>query len=119
MAKKTASEKNVDLSGIEGSGPNGRVLKHNVEEQAQKGGKKTETEAKPAEVKPAEKKPAAGKEAGAAKPQAPKVQQGENPYEDIPLTSIREIIAKRLLQSKTTVPHFYLETEILMDEAIK
>lgn len=39
-------------------------------------------------------------------------------YTDIPLTNIREIIAKRLLESKTTIPHYYIRTEIVIDDCI-
>lgn len=111
-AKKTAQEQNIDLSQVEGSGPGGRVLKHNVDEHVSKGGAKAQpTEAKKEAPKEAKAQPKAQ--------EAPKFVEGQNPYTDIPLTSVREIIAKRLLQSKTTIPHYYLETEISMDEAIK
>ena len=42
-----------------------------------------------------------------------------NPYQDEPITNMRKVIAERLLESKTTVPHYYLETEINMDTVIK
>ena len=103
------------MSQVEGSGPGGRVLKHNVDEYVQKGGAK----AKPAEAKEAKKEAPKEAKAQPKAQEAPKFVEGQNPYTDIPLTSVREIIAKRLLQSKTTIPHYYLETEIVMDEAIK
>ncbi len=111
LARKTAESQNIDLSQVQGSGPSGRILKHNVEEFAAQGGAK---QAAPTQAAPTQ----------AAQTKAPKAATGgfveaANPYEDIPLTNVREIIAKRLLQSKTTVPHYYLETEITMDEAIK
>jgi len=109
LARKTAEGQNIDLSQVEGSGPNGRILKHNVDEFAAQPKKAAETtQAQPTTQAKAPK---------AA--EAHKVTDAANPYEDIPLTNVREIIAKRLLQSKTTVPHYYLETEINMDEAAK
>lgn len=107
MARKTAESQSIDLSQVQGSGPSGRILKHNVDEYAAQGGAKKVVETQGVQTK-AQPKAAAGGFVEAA-----------NPYEDIPLTNVREIIAKRLLQSKTTVPHYYLETEINMDEAIK
>ena len=63
----------------------------------------TKAEAKP-EQKVQKPQPTAG---------APSTQ-----YTDIPLTNVREIIAKRLLESKTTIPHYYIRTDIVMDECI-
>ncbi len=40
-------------------------------------------------------------------------------FVDIPLTNMRKTIAKRLVESKTTIPHYYLTSEIVMDEVIK
>lgn len=100
------------MSQVQGSGPEGRVLKHNVDEYAQKGGAKAQTaapETKEAKAAPQKAQPQA----------ASKTTETGNPYTDIPLSNVREIIAKRLLQSKITIPHYYLETEIVMDEAIK
>jgi pyruvate dehydrogenase E2 component (dihydrolipoamide acetyltransferase) len=114
LARKTAESQSIDLSQVQGSGPHGRILKHNVDEHASQGGAKkaTETQAQAAPTQAAQTK---------AQPKAATggFTEAANPYEDIPLTNVREIIAKRLLQSKTTVPHYYLETEINMDEAIK
>ncbi len=46
--------------------------------------------------------------------------QGEgSPYVEIPVSNMREVIAKRLLESKTTIPHYYLEIDIVMDNLIK
>jgi len=100
------------LSQVQGTGPNGRILQHNVEEYAAQGGAQKVAETKAAPAQTAQAKAPKAAEAG-------KFTEAANPYEDIPLTNVREIIAKRLLQSKTTVPHYYLETEITMDEAIK
>lgn len=56
---------------------------------------------------------------------APSLQAGmsyasaSSAYEDLQLTNMRQVIAKRLLQSKQTIPHYYLTTEINVDELLK
>lgn len=88
LAKKIAEEKGVDLSGLEGTGPGGRIVKKDVL-SAQDGGKKSGAPA--SRTRPA---PAAAED------------------ERIPLTGMRRVISERLLESKTTIPHFYLHIEV-------
>ncbi len=88
------------MSQVKGSGPNGRILYQDVVSFTPTAAKETRAEA------PAEKK-------AAPTPAAGQVAHGGNQYQDIPLTSVREIIAKRLLESKTTIPHYYLKIEIV------
>lgn len=101
LAKKSAQEVGVELTSIQGSGPNGRIIKQDVD-QAQKVA---------AEQKPA---PQVEKAQPASKKKVP-----ENPFEEIPLTSTRKTIAARLVESKTTIPHYYVQVDINMDETIK
>lgn len=86
LARKVAAERGVDLAGVRGSGPEGRIVVRDLEhvEASAPGG------------------------AGAA----PVVSSG---FEDVPLTQIRKTIAKRLTQSIGPVPTFYLTTEIDME----
>lgn len=93
LAKKIAAERGVDLRSVTGSGPEGRVIRRDLEGA-----------------------PAA---APAAAPRAPgiQVQFAGEPFKDIPLTQIRKTIAKRLAQSIGPVPTFYLTTEIDMERA--
>lgn len=86
LARKVAAERGVDLAGVRGSGPEGRIVVRDLEH--------VEASA-----------PAA---AGAT----PVVSSG---FEDVPLTQIRKTIAKRLTQSIGPVPTFYLTTEIDME----
>ena len=97
LAKRIAAEKGVDLKGIKGSGPNGRIVKADVEG------------AKPGAA------PAAAL-AGAAKA-APAVQPVMTAPGDqrIPHSAVRKVIARRMLESKQTVPHFYLTMEMEID----
>lgn len=90
LAKRIAAQKGVDLRLIQGTGPNGRIIRADVE--------------------------AAGL-GGRAAPQpvlAPMVQDADA-YEAIPHTTMRKVIAKRLSESKQTVPHFYLSTDCELD----
>src|SRR5471032_1276322 len=101
LAKRIAAEKGVDLAGIKGSGPNGRIVKADVEG------------AKPGAA-PATAAPGAPKSAPAAQPifTAPGDKR-------IPHTAIRKVIARRMLESKQTVPHFYLTVDFEIDALLK
>lgn len=90
LARKLAEEKGVPLSAVKGSGPGGRIVKKDVLEAAEKG-----------VTAPAESAPA---------PAAAPIASLED--KEIKVSQMRKVIAKRLLQSKTEVPHFYLETEV-------
>jgi pyruvate dehydrogenase E2 component (dihydrolipoamide acetyltransferase) len=89
LAKKVAASKGVDLSGLEGTGPGGRIVAADVE------GASTSTTA----AKSAAPAPVAATPAGAGD-------------QKIPLSGMRRVIAERLLTSKTTIPHFYLNIEV-------
>ena len=97
LAKRIAADKGLDLSRIKGSGPGGRIIKADVE-QAKPG-------AAPAAV------PAA-KAAPAFTPQPVFTAPGDT---RVPHTSIRKVIARRMLESKQQVPHFYLTVEFEID----
>jgi pyruvate dehydrogenase E2 component (dihydrolipoamide acetyltransferase) len=90
LAKKIAAEKGVDLSSLSGSGPGGRIVAKDVE-GAQAG------------------TPAAPKAAAPAPVAAAPAKEGD---QRIPLSGMRRVIAERLLLSKTTIPHFYLNIEV-------
>ena len=100
LAKKIAAESGVDLSRITGSGPGGRIVELDVRAVAG-------LPAKPAAA-PASTAPAAPKAAPAAVAAAPAGLQDKR----IPLSGMRRVIAERLLASKTTIPHFYLNIEV-------
>lgn len=101
LARKVAAANGVDLATLQGSGPGGRIVKADVEAAGK-------APAKPAAAAPATAKPAPAA-APAAKALMPTV-SGEDQV--IPLSSMRRIIAERLLTSKTTIPHFYLHVEV-------
>jgi pyruvate dehydrogenase E2 component (dihydrolipoamide acetyltransferase) len=99
LAKRIAADKGIDLSAIKGSGPNGRIVKADVEH-----------------VQPtAAPKPTAAPAARPAPTPTPQpvfVAPGDT---RVPHTSIRKVIARRMLESKQTVPHFYLTVELEID----
>ena len=91
LAKKIAREKGVELSGVSGTGPGGRIVAKDV--QAAPSGGAPARSAAPAPA------PVAAMPAGAGD-------------QKIPLSGMRRVIAERLLVSKTTIPHFYLNIEV-------
>ena len=107
LARKMAEEKGFDLSKITGTGPDGRIVKKDVEDH------KPGAAAAPA---------AQPQDQAAAKGQQPTIQLpqvvGEERFEDRKVSQMRKTIAKRLAESKFTAPHFYLTMEIDMDKAI-
>lgn len=116
LARKVAAEAGVDLSQVSGTGPGGRIVKKDVE--AASSGKSQP--AKSSDAKAADGLAAAAKSksasaspapAAAPSPQAiqPVAKEGD---EKIQLSSMRKIIASRLLTSKVTIPHFYLHVEV-------
>ena len=90
LAKKIAAQSGVDLRLIQGSGPGGRIIRRDVEVAAV---------ARPAVVAPAS------------------VTTAGSDSEDVALSPMRAIIAKRMLLSKAPVPHFYVTSEVAMDRA--
>lgn len=117
LAKKVAADLGVDLSNITGSGPAGRIVKSDVEAQgtASSGAKKPTTESP--EAAAATALAASIKSKVSAPAAAPVVAPAILPTakdedEIIQLSSMRKIIASRLLTSKTTIPHFYLHVDV-------
>ena len=103
LARRMAAQAGLDLAAISGSGPNGRIVKADIETALTSGG------AAPA--------PAAKAEAPVAA-KAPPPATGAGPTA-IPHTPMRKGIAKRLLQSKQTVPHFYLTLDCTLDKLLE
>ncbi|KQN25716.1 branched-chain alpha-keto acid dehydrogenase subunit E2 [Sphingomonas sp. Leaf33] len=115
LARRMAAEKGVELSGVTGSGPNGRIVKADIESA-----KAGAAPAKAAESAPTPA-PTASEAPAAAAPAAPaKVWWDESiPHEVEKLTNIRKTIARRLTESKQTVPHIYLTVDIRLDALLK
>ena len=108
LAKRLAQAQGVDLAGITGSGPNGRIVKADLADAKPSS---AAPPAAPADSAPAATPAAAPKVAPAAAPQAPT----EIPHSVAKLSSMRKVIARRLTESKQTVPHIYLTVDIRLD----
>ncbi|MBH5322609.1 pyruvate dehydrogenase complex dihydrolipoamide acetyltransferase [Aurantiacibacter sediminis] len=106
LAKRIAEQKGLDLSAIKGSGPNGRIVKADVED------------AKPGAAAPA---PAASAPASTPTPAAApaEAQDFGIPHEVEKLSGMRKTIARRLTESKQQVPHIYLTVDIRLDALLK
>ena len=109
LAKKIAEEKNIDLSTIKGSGDNGRIVKSDLDNVHNNLSQETATVINK-EIQPKQE----------AAPVAPlkKLVAGEESFEDVQNSTMRNAIAKRLSQSKFSAPHYYLGVEFNMDNAI-
>lgn len=108
LARRVAQLMGLDLAGVKGSGPNGRIVKADVEAAA---GKAPVAAAVPATA-PA---PQAVPSLPAAAPPPPT----DVPFEAIKLSNMRKTIARRLTESKQTVPHFYLTVDARLDALLK
>jgi len=110
LARRIAEQKGLDLSAVAGSGPNGRIVKADVEG------------AKPAAAAPAAAAPApaAAAPVAAPAPAAPAALPDFGiPHEDQPLSGMRKTIARRLTESKQQVPHIYLSLDVRLDALLK
>jgi pyruvate dehydrogenase E2 component (dihydrolipoamide acetyltransferase) len=93
LARRMAADRGVDLAAIAGSGPDGRIVKRDVEEAA------------------------AGASAGATRGAVAAATETGPAFTDVPLSPMRKTIAKRLVQSIGPIPTFYLTTEVDMERA--
>ncbi|MBW8522780.1 2-oxo acid dehydrogenase subunit E2 [Chryseobacterium chendengshani] len=100
LAKKMAQDKGVDINSLQGSGENGRIVKKDIEN-----------------YQPSQKTESAPAQNNAAAHVALSFVQGEDT--ETPNSQVRNIIAKRLAESKFSAPHYYLMVEINMDKAIE
>jgi len=107
LAKRIAAQKGLDLSGISGTGPRGRIVKSDVE-NAKPGA------AKPAAAAAAPVAGGAGIPGVAPLPDA-RLLYPAGSYEETPHDSMRKAIAKRLTSAKTLIPHYYLTIDCNLD----
>ena len=117
LAKRMAKLAGVDLSGIQGSGPHGRIVKADVE-KAQGGEAPAAVTTGPRAKPPEMAKPAAQAPAAAPAP-APVAGAPTAPHREVPLSNMRKVIAKRLTEAKQTIPHFYLSVDVELDALLK
>jgi pyruvate dehydrogenase E2 component (dihydrolipoamide acetyltransferase) len=120
LAKRIAKQAGIDLAGVAGSGPRGRIVRADVEKVT--GSTRPAAAAAPA---PAAAAPAPAAAAPAAKPAAagPDAKALADllkiPYHEVANSGMRKTIARRLGESKQTVPHFYLTVDCEIDALLK
>jgi pyruvate dehydrogenase E2 component (dihydrolipoamide acetyltransferase) len=98
LARRMAKQAGIDPAILKGSGPNGRIVKADIDNVVQKGA-------------PAAQPGAAPAAAPAARPAAPITA----PHRLVPHSSIRKVIARRLTEAKSTIPHFYVSMDVEID----
>jgi len=99
LAKKLAAEKGIDIAKVQGSGDGGRIIKSDIDNFK-------------------EVTAPAASESKSAAPAAASAASGQVSFEEVPVSQMRKVIAKRLAESKFTAPHFYLTMSIDMDNAV-
>jgi pyruvate dehydrogenase E2 component (dihydrolipoamide acetyltransferase) len=127
LAKRMAEQAGLDLAQLKGSGPQGRIVKSDIEAALAKPGAPRQAAAPsaPTPARPAAPQPAA-QPAAAPRPGAPAygkdlvvAQAGNLPYTEIPHTGMRRTIARRMVESKQNVPHFNLTVDCEIDALLK
>ena len=99
LARRVAEEEKVDLSNIQGTGPGGRIVRRDIEEAMQK----------------VTSKPAPASEKAPATLPLPAFSAEPREEETVPMTKLRQAIGRRMVESKTSVPHFYVTHEYKME----
>jgi len=94
IVRKLAREAGIDLSLVPGSGPNGRIVRKDYDAFVASGG------------------------AAKAAPAAAAAPHSASGFSEIPHSSMRKAIARRLTESKSTVPHFYLKADCVVDKLL-
>jgi len=102
LVRRLAAERGLDLSTVTGSGPGGRIVRRDIESLSA-----------PAAA------PAAAATAATATAAATPVSSADGSYTDVPHTGMRRAIARRLVESKSTVPHFYLVADCRVDALLE
>lgn len=101
LARRLAAEKGIDINKVSGSGDGGRIVKSDIDN-----------------YKAAAPAAAASTAATTPSAKAPAAPAGQVSFDEVPVSQMRKVIAKRLAESKFTAPHFYLTMSIDMDAAV-
>jgi pyruvate dehydrogenase E2 component (dihydrolipoamide acetyltransferase) len=100
LARRMAKQAGLDLAALKGSGPNGRIIKADIESALRK--------APPPAPPPPSVTPIARPSAAIAAP-----------HQLVPHSSMRKVIARRLTEAKSTIPHFYVSIDVAIDALIR
>ena len=112
IVRKLSAERGVDLNQIAGTGPDGRVVRRDLEHYLATGGAGS-TAVAPAASAPTASEPAVAPGSAIAK------QEYSSSYVTVPHSGMRRAIARRLTESKTTVPHFYVTADCKVDSLLE
>ncbi|CAG7589517.1 MAG: pyruvate dehydrogenase complex dihydrolipoamide acetyltransferase [Candidatus Midichloria sp.] len=99
LAKRIAEQNNIELSSVSGSGPYGRIIKSDI-------------------LKFVENREAYGEATKTMSPAASNYGRNPKEFEKSTVTGVRKVIAKRLLESKQTIPHFYVTISCELDNLL-
>jgi pyruvate dehydrogenase E2 component (dihydrolipoamide acetyltransferase) len=118
LARRMAQHAGLDLAAIRGSGPQGRIVKADIDAalSAARGAPAAPITARPVAAPSGPSAPAA---APALSKERVAALAGNPPYTERPLNAMRRVIARRLTESKQTVPHFYLTIDCEIDALLK
>ncbi len=108
LAKKIAAEKGIDLKYVQGSGDNGRIIKEDIDNFKPQAASTVTSAASASSISTT---------TAAAK--APTTISGVESFDDVPVSQMRKVIARRLSESLFTAPHFFLTMSVNMDSAIE
>jgi pyruvate dehydrogenase E2 component (dihydrolipoamide acetyltransferase) len=111
LAKRMAQQAGIDLRGISGSGPHGRIVKADIDRALKGDVPARAPAAAPAGVPALAPAPSV--------PSAPVPTAGLPTFDEIPHSQMRRVIAKRLAESKRDAPHFYLSVDCQIDALLK
>jgi pyruvate dehydrogenase E2 component (dihydrolipoamide acetyltransferase) len=111
LAKRIAADKGIDLAALTGTGPNGRIVKADLE-GAKASAAPAPTTAHPVPTAPSAPTPVAATDLSTS------LETGI-PHEVVKLSNMRKTIARRLTESKQTVPHIYLTVDVRLDALLK
>ncbi|WP_324742966.1 pyruvate dehydrogenase complex dihydrolipoamide acetyltransferase [Tsuneonella sp. CC-YZS046] len=101
LARRIAAQQGIDLSTIKGSGPNGRIVKADVDGLQGAAAAPTAPQARPAPAAPTE------------------IPDFGIPFEAEKLNNVRKVIARRLTEAKQQIPHIYLTVDVRLDALLK
>jgi pyruvate dehydrogenase E2 component (dihydrolipoamide acetyltransferase) len=118
LARRMAQQAGLDLAAITGSGPQGRIVKADIEAVLSAERPPPAAPARPV-ARPVTQPQAAPPATPALSKERVLALAGNPPYTERPLTAMRRVIARRLTESKQTVPHFYLTVDCEIDALLK
>jgi pyruvate dehydrogenase E2 component (dihydrolipoamide acetyltransferase) len=113
IARKFAREKGVDLSQVVGTGPSGRKVRRDIERYLAEGG------AVNSPTSPAVNTSEAAQSAPISESRELAVHEFSSGYVAMPISKMRRAIARRLIESKTTAPHFYVTEKLIVDDLLE